>query len=76
MNQSATTDERYTLEMIDGSYEVREEQEELLWRGFIDMFAKNHAMSDLFTFEEVVTAYHAYLHAFLKIAQASRLLDA
>lgn len=57
MNTPARQEERATLEVIDGSYEVRDEREEALWRGFIDMFAKNHAMSDLFTFEEVMTAY-------------------
>jgi hypothetical protein len=64
-------EERFTLEMIASSYEVRDEREEPLWRAFMDMFAKNHEMLDLFTFDEVLTAYHAFLQAQLDIAAAA-----
>jgi hypothetical protein len=73
MNTSIKEEERHTLEMIDGSYPVQDEREEQLWRGFMDMFARNHAMSELFTFDEITAAYHAYLRALLNIAAAARL---
>lgn len=75
MQPPTTAEERCTLEMIDGSYEVRDEREEPLWRAFIETFSKNHSMQDHFTFDEVISAYHAFLRAVLDIARASRLLD-
>lgn len=74
MNLS-TTEERFTLEMIAGSYKTRDEREEPLWRAFIDMFVQNHGWHALFTFEEVLNAYHAFLRAQLDIARASLLFD-
>lgn len=64
-------EERYSLEMIASSYETRNEREEVLWRAFLDMFVKNHNLHALFTFEEVTSAYHAFLQALLDLARAS-----
>lgn len=68
-------EERYTLEMIAGSYETRDEREEAFWRAFIDMFAKNHDWHALFTFDEVLRAYHAFLRAWLNIASAAAVRE-
>lgn len=54
-----------TLEMIAGSYETRDERFLALWRAFIDHFAQSHGWKELFTFNEVECAYHAYLHALI-----------
>lgn len=76
MKPTETRDEeRYTLEIIASSYEARSEQEEAIWRVFIDIFVKNHDWHDCFTFEEVMSAYHAFLQAQLDTAKASLLLD-
>ena len=63
--------EKHTLEMIDGSFPVRDEREEALWRAFVAMFAQNHEMSDLFTFDEVLSAYHAFLRLLINMEVAA-----
>ena len=75
MQPPTTAEERYTLEMIAGSYEVRNEREEPLWRAFIETFNKNYSMQDHFIEGEVISAYRAFLRALLSIDRASRLLD-
>ena len=66
-------EERETLEVIAGSYETQDEREEQMWRAFIDLFVQNHDWHELFTFNEVVSAYHEYLHALIHLAKASRI---
>ena len=36
---TSVNQEKHTLEMIDGSFPVRDEREEALWRAFVAMFA-------------------------------------
>lgn len=68
---SPVNQEKYTLEVIAGSFPVRDEREETLWRMFVDMFTRNHQMSVLFTFDEVLSAYHAFLRMLINMEAAA-----
>ncbi len=71
MGASKRKEERATLEIIAGSYETRDEREEQIWRAFIDWFVQQHDWHDLFTFDEVISAYREYLYALIHLAKAS-----
>jgi hypothetical protein len=70
MKSKQQQEERESLEMIAGSY-MCPEQEEPLWRAFIDVFALNHDWKELLTPDEVFNAYHAFLRALIALDEAA-----